>query len=85
MGPEELRTAIQMIQNDPEQMKLLGILSERLSTLINTGTCDLKSLLATLVNEGLISQNEYEELMVETCTVSQLTLSKRGEPKLTLT
>ena len=77
MGPEELRTAIQMIQNDPEQMKLLRILSEQLSTLINTGKCDLESLLTTLENEGLISQSEYEELIAETYTVSQLTLSKR--------
>jgi hypothetical protein len=77
MGPEELRTTIQMIQNDPEQIKLLGILSEQLSTLINTGKCDLESLLTTLENEGLISQSEYEELIAETYTVSQLTLSKR--------
>ena len=77
MGPEELRMTIQMIQNDPEQMKLLRILGEQLSTLINTGKCDLKSLLTTLENEGLISSNEYEELMVETYTVSQLTLLKR--------
>jgi len=70
MGPEELRTAIQMIQNDPKQMKLLRILSEQLSTLINTGKCDLESLLTTLENEGLISQSEYEELITETYTVS---------------
>ena len=77
MGPEELRTTIEMIQNDTKQMKLLRILGKQVSTLVNTGKCDLKSLLTTLENEGLISSNEYEELMVETYTVSQLTLLKR--------
>ena len=70
MGQEELERATETIRNDPDQMKLLRILGEQLSTLINTGKCDLKSLLATLENEGLISSNEYNELIADTCTVS---------------
>ena len=56
---------------------LLRILGKQVSTLVNTGKCDLRFLLTTLKNEGLISLNEYEELMVETYTISLL--FQRGE------
>jgi hypothetical protein len=61
---EQLDVLIRGIQADSGRMKLLQILGTQLEQLVNEGHPDLRGLYDALKEEGLVSQEELQELRI---------------------
>jgi hypothetical protein len=62
-GTEQLDYIIGYIQTDSKYIKLLGILSKQLERFIIEGRPDIYSFYIITVTEGLLSEQEYKEIV----------------------
>ena len=62
MKIDQLNVLIRDIQADDKQVRLLNILGQQFELLINRGQVDLDCLFASLQAEGLVSEEEVNEL-----------------------